>query len=36
VKWEKDRGKNPKGTERHNNIHHTLDQKQAARTGSTS
>ena len=33
VKWDKDRGKNPDGTERHNNLHHTRAIKQAARNG---
>jgi hypothetical protein len=36
VKWDKDRGKNPNGTERHNHLHFTLAQKQAAREGLTS
>jgi len=31
VKWGKDRGKNPDGTERHNDLHHTRQQKQQAR-----
>jgi len=31
VKWEKDRGKNPDGTERVNDLHFSLAQKQAAR-----
>ncbi len=34
VKWDKDRGKNPDGTERDNNRHFSLAEKQAARTGS--
>jgi hypothetical protein len=34
VKWDKDRGKNPDGKERLNNLHHTNAQKQAARGGS--
>jgi hypothetical protein len=34
VKWDKDRGKNPDGGERHNNLHYSLAEKQAARTGS--
>jgi len=33
VKWDKDRGKNPDGGERINNLHYTLAEKQAARTG---
>ena len=33
VKWDKDRGKNPDGSERHNNLHYTLAEKHAARTG---
>ena len=36
VHWKKDRGKNPDGTERHNNTHHTLVQKQQARSGNNS
>ena len=31
VKWDKDRGKNPDGSERINDRHHSLDEKQAAR-----
>lgn len=31
IKWEKDRGKNPDGTERLNDLHFTLAQKRAAR-----
>lgn len=31
VKWEKDRGKNPDGSERHNDKHLTVAEKQAAR-----
>jgi hypothetical protein len=34
VKWDKDRGKNPDGSERHNDLHYTLAQKQEARRGS--
>lgn len=34
VKWDKDRGKNPDGKERLNNLHHTNAEKQAARGGS--
>ncbi len=33
VKWDKDRGKNVDGSERINNLHVTLVEKQAARTG---
>jgi hypothetical protein len=33
VKWEKDGGKNPDGSERINNLHYTLAEKQAARAG---
>lgn len=33
VKWDKDRGKNPDGTDRLNDLHYTLAQKQAARGG---
>lgn len=33
IKWDKDRGKNPNGTERHNDLHHTNDQKRRARQG---
>jgi hypothetical protein len=36
VKWDKDRGKNTNGTERHNHLHFSLVQKQAAREGLTS
>jgi len=35
VKWGKDRGKNPDGSERHNDLHYTVAEKQAARTGVT-
>lgn len=31
IKWEKDRGKNPDGSERLNDLHYTLAQKRAAR-----
>ncbi len=31
VKWRKDRGKDPDGSERHNHLHYTRAQKQAAR-----
>jgi hypothetical protein len=31
VKWEKDRGKNPDGSDRHNDLHLTTTEKQAAR-----
>lgn len=31
VKWNKDRGKNPDGSERHNDLHFSLAEKQAAR-----
>jgi hypothetical protein len=31
INWRKDRGKNPDGSERHNDIHLTLAEKQAAR-----
>lgn len=31
VKWKKDRGKNPDGSERHNDLHPTLDERRAAR-----
>lgn len=31
IHWRKDRGKNPDGTERHNDLHYTNAQKQAAR-----
>jgi hypothetical protein len=31
VKWAKDRGKNPDGSERHNDLHYTLAEKRAAR-----
>lgn len=31
VHWRKDRGKNPDGSERHNDLHFTLDEKRAAR-----
>lgn len=33
VKWDKDRGRNPDGSERINNRHYTLAEKQAAREG---
>ncbi len=33
VKWDKDRGKNPDGSERFNNLHYTHADKQAAQTG---
>ena len=33
IKWEKDRGKNPDGTERFNDLHYTLAEKRAARGG---
>jgi hypothetical protein len=33
IKWDKDRGKNPDGTERINDLHYTLAQKRAAREG---
>jgi hypothetical protein len=33
VHWRKDRGKNPDGSERHNDIHLTLADKTNARTG---
>ncbi len=33
IKWEKDRGKNPDGTERLNDLHYTLAEKRAARGG---
>ena len=36
VKWDKDRGKNPDGSERHNNLHLTRAEKEAARRGETS
>ena len=36
VKWGKDRGKDPDGTERHNDLHHTRADKEAARQGHTS
>jgi len=36
VKWEKDRGKNPDGTERRNDLHFTLADKQAASRGTAS
>lgn len=36
VKWDKDRGKNPDGSERYNNHHFSLAEKQAARTGTRS
>jgi hypothetical protein len=32
IHWRKDRGKNPDGTERHNDHHYTLHQKQTAQT----
>ena len=34
IKWEKDRGKNPDGSERLNDLHFTLAEKRAARGGS--
>ena len=34
IKWEKDRGKNPDGSERLNDLHYTLAEKRAARGGS--
>ena len=33
VKWGKDRGRNPAGSERHNDLHHTRAEKEAARKG---
>lgn len=33
LKWDKDRGKNPDGSERFNDLHYTLAQKQAPRGG---
>jgi hypothetical protein len=36
IKWDKDRGKNPDGTERINDLHFTLAEKRAARGGVTS
>ena len=33
VKWNKDRGKNPDGSERHNDLHYSLADKRAAREG---
>lgn len=33
VKWSKDRGKDPSGSERRNDLHYTLAEKQAAREG---
>jgi len=33
IKWDKDRGKNPDGTERHNDAHRTLAAKRQARGG---
>lgn len=36
VKWEKDRGKNPDGSERINNLHFSVADKLAARKGTTS
>jgi hypothetical protein len=35
VKWDKDRGKNPDGSERHNVLHYTRADKEAARKGHT-
>lgn len=35
VKWDKDRGTNPDGSERHNNLHYTRATKEAARKGHT-
>jgi hypothetical protein len=34
VKWQKDRGKNPDGSERLNDLHYTIAEKRAARGGS--
>ncbi|MEI6620746.1 MAG: DNA methyltransferase [Actinomycetes bacterium] len=34
INWNKDRGKNPDGSERHNDLHYTLAEKHAARQGS--
>lgn len=31
VHWKKDRGKNPDGSERHNDLHPTLEERRAAR-----
>ena len=31
INWSKDRGKNPEGSERHNDLHYTNDEKRAAR-----
>ena len=31
VHWNKDRGKNPDGSERHNDLHHTNHSKRTAR-----
>lgn len=36
VKWTKDRGKNPDGSERHNDLHVTRAEKEAARRGGSS
>jgi hypothetical protein len=36
IDWKKDRGKNPDGTERHNDLHLTLTQKQTTRQNLTS
>ena len=36
IHWNKDRGKNPDGSERLNDLHITLAEKRAARGGSTS
>ena len=33
VKWDKDRGKNPDGSERHNDLHYTRTIKETARKG---
>ena len=33
VKWGKDRGRNPDGSERHNDLHHTRAEQEAARKG---
>lgn len=35
IKWEKDRGKNPDGTERFNDLHYTRAQKETARGGAS-
>ena len=36
VHWRKDRGKNPDGSERHNDLHYTRTQKHQAQTGASS